>query len=165
MNPNDALNLKKLINDTEVEQTTEQIRAIKHSKKIKVSIDVICALKKQYSRLSKEQFKNIAIKQASFLYNNYTNIFNRLVNDELEVAILYEFVKVLAKIENGLIDQHQGSYEIGLLLKKLYIDSAMKQDKKREKSDKRKEMKNKPKATKNISWAQYKELYLEEKDK
>ncbi len=40
----------------------------------------------------------------------------------------------------------------------------MKQDKKREKSDKRKEMKNKPKATKNISWAQYKELYLEEKD-
>uniref|UniRef100_A0A6C0KDS9 Uncharacterized protein n=1 Tax=viral metagenome TaxID=1070528 RepID=A0A6C0KDS9_9ZZZZ len=161
MNPNDALNLKKLINDTEVEQTTEQIRTLKHSKKIKVSIDVICALKKRYSRLNKEQFKNIAMNQASFLYNNYTNIFNRLVSEELELDILYEFVKVLEKIENGDIDQHQGSYDIGLLLKKLYIDSTIKQDKKREKGDKRKDMKNKPKSTKNISWAQYKELYLD----
>ena len=31
-------------------------------------------------------------------------------------------------MKEGEIDQHQGSYEIGILLKRLYIDSALKQD-------------------------------------
>jgi hypothetical protein len=32
----------------------------------------------------------------------------------------------LKKIEDQEIDQHEGSYEVGMLLKKIYVDSALK---------------------------------------
>ena len=88
--------------------------------------------------------------RCSFLYANYTNIFNRNLKGELNLQILDKFLQVLEKIEKGLIDQHEGSVEIGKLLKELYIDSALRQEKKQEKQKKY----NKP--VKNISWKDYK---------
>jgi hypothetical protein len=102
----------------------------------------------------------MARKQCKFLYDNYTNIFNRLLKDELNLNILANFLSVLKRIEDGKIDQHEGSYEVGLLLKKLYIDSVLKQKEKDEKKNKRKKKKTKKKAAK-ITWSRYKEMGLE----
>ena len=111
-------------------------------------------LKKKYFRLStsnKEQYKQIVTNQCSFLFNHYTNIFNRLFKDQLDITILQKFIYVLSRIEEGEIDQHEGSYEVGELLKKMYIDSALRQNKQR------KNKKKKPtQPVKKISWKEYK---------
>ena len=54
-----------------------------------------------------------------FLYKNYTDIYIKLKNDELDLQIFYNFLDVLERIENEELDQHEGSFEICNLLKKL----------------------------------------------
>jgi len=148
------LSLEKLINDKNVEQTTDKIRELRHSKRIKDEVQKVIDLKRKYSRLSKETLSNMAVRQCNFLFKNYTNIFNRVLEDQLDLNILGAFLEVLKRIEEGKIDQHQGSFEIGNLLKQLYIDSALRKDKDPNK-DKVKKYK-KPKSK--LSWKEFKEL-------
>lgn len=152
MNDTEKLNLQKLLNDKTVEQTTEKIRKLKHSRLIKQDISTILAIKRKYSKLRKETIDTMCVKRANFLFKNYTNIYNRLLRDELDLNILGNFVEVLRRIEDGEIDQHQGSYEIGVLLKRLYIDSALKKDKSKDKDKKPTFQKVKHK----LSWHEFK---------
>ena len=62
----------------------------------------------------------------SFLYTNYTDIYNKVKNDEIDLPLLNQFLNVLQRIENGEMDQHEGSYFVGKILKEIYIDSALK---------------------------------------
>ena len=97
------------------------------------------------------------ITHMNFLWTNYTNIFNRLIKDELDLKILSKFISVLSLVEDGKLNQHDASVQIGEILKSLYIDSAVKRQEKVDKrNDKisKKEKIIKPK--KNISWADYK---------
>jgi len=126
------LNLSKLLSDKDLEQTTEKIRSLRHSPRIKADVDTMIALKRQYSRLSRERVKDMATTRCSFLFNNYTNIFNRLAKDELDTEILYKFIETLRRVEEGNLDQHQASYEAGLVLKRLYVDSSARQNSKRD---------------------------------
>jgi len=161
MDETTRLNLDKMIQEYKTEETTEKIRNLKHSKLIKDDVQKFVVFRNKYMRLArtnKEQYKQMAKKHCSFLYDNYTNIFNRLLKDELNLGILANFLDVLKRIEDGDIDQHEGSYEVGLLLKKLYIDSVMKQKAKDEKKDRRKKKKKKPRVAKNISWSRFKEM-------
>jgi hypothetical protein len=59
------------------------------------------------------------------LFTYYTDIYNKVRKDEIDYNILFQFLDVLKKIEDGLVDQHEGSFEVGTLLKKLYVDSAI----------------------------------------
>ena len=72
----------------------------------------------------------MCVSRCQFLFNNYTNIFNRLKKDELDMNILGKLLFVLKQIEDGHLDQHSGSYEVGKILKEMYIDSAIKQGEK-----------------------------------
>jgi hypothetical protein len=157
MDESQRLNLKKMLRNNDAPETTEHIRKLKHSKKIKEDINRMEILKKKYQRLSKSnasQYRQIITNQCSFLFNNYTNIFNRLLKNQLDLNILNKFISVLHHIEEGDIDQHEGSFEVGKLLKELYLDSVVRQDKM---SDKGKKMKQK-KPVKNISWAEFKKI-------
>ena len=78
MNKEDKLNLKKIVNNYNPVETTEKIRDLKHSEIIRENVTTYLELKKKYKRLSKEQFTNIVQKKCYFLYENYTNIFNRI---------------------------------------------------------------------------------------
>ena len=105
-------------------------------------------------------------QKCNFLWSNYTNIFNRLMKDELDIGIFRGFIKTLKDIEDGKIDQHEGSFRAGKILKKMYIDSAIKRqektDKRLEKSDEKKKV---PKTkVKKISWNQFKERKLSKAD-
>ena len=117
-------------------------------------------LKEKYKRLkysNKNQYETMLKSQCSFIYEKYTDIFNRINKDEIDFDILWRFLDVLEKIETGELDQHEGSYAVGSLLKQIYIDSSIK---KGEKIDKKytKKKKTKVDKTKNISWNEYKNL-------
>jgi|TARA_B110000259_G_C13670886_1_gene264276 hypothetical protein len=75
---------------------------------------------------------------------NYTLIYNKLLKNDLDIKILYKFLDVLETIENGTSDQHEASYEIGLLLKKIYVDKKLEDA-----------PNNFVSPTKNISWKKY----------
>ena len=148
------LNLKKMINEYNPEQTTDKIRTLKHSQKIREDVGKMILFQKKYSRLEKsKQYKMLAQKHCTFLYNNYTNIFNRLLKKELNMQILDKFLVILKQIEDGNIDQHEGSYMVGNLLKELYIDSALRQDKGDKKSIKIRKPVN------NVSWKEWKQEF------
>ena len=150
MDEEGRLKLKNMINEFKPEETTEKIRSLKHSDIIKNQVDVYLNLKKKYSRVSKETFNNMCKKQCAFLFNNYTNLYNKLVKDELDLSILFKFVSILKDIENGKLDQHEGSVKVGQILKELNIDSALREDKKRQKK------KHKYRKAKKISWSDFK---------
>ena len=155
MNEDLKSKLEEFSSKEDVPQTTTKIRKLKHSKFIKQDIQHYYSLKHRYSRISKKQFKQMAAKQCQFIYTNYTNLFNRLVNDELERAILGRFIDALEKIENGDLNQHEASYQIGLLLKKIYVDQALRAEKDREVKKTKK-----GKRPVKITWEEYKKLNM-----
>ena len=159
MNEEGRLKLKNMINEFKPEETTGKIRKLQHSDKIKNQVNVYLNLKKQYSRVSKETFQNMCKKKCEFLYNNYTNLFNKLVKDELDLNILFQFVSILKEIEIGKLDQHEGSVKVGQILKELYIDSALREDKKRHSK------KHKYKKAKNVSWSDFKKIKTDTSEK
>lgn len=157
MDDSQRLKLNELIKGYGAEDTTQDIRRLKHSRKIKEQVQIIQNLRQKHHHLigkNFDMFRNICLKHASFLYDNYTDLFNRLVKNELDLKILTRFIQVLEKIENGLVDQHEGSVEIGQLLSNLYIDSALRGDKNQQKMKKN----TFKKPTHKISWKEFKSL-------
>lgn len=122
MNDLERLNLKKMIKEGNIEDNTEYIQKIKHSNPIAEDILKIQSLKQLYSG---EELNNICIEKCSFLYNNYTDIFNRIIRNELDLKIFSKFLFVLKQIEENKLNYHDASFTIGTLLKEMYVDSAM----------------------------------------
>jgi hypothetical protein len=73
--------------------------------------------------------------------------------DQIDLQLLAEFLAVLKDIEEGNIDEHDGSFKVGSILKKIYIDSAL--------NNKITKHEDKPtfRKTKNISWEAYKKKF------
>lgn len=125
----DKLDLKKLIADSDYEDNTANIRKLKHSILIRKDIEKLLQLKSKHVRLIRNDFDGftkLCASQCSFLFSHYTDIFNRVLKDELDLSILGSVIDILSKIEDGKVDQMKGSIEVGELLKKMYIDSALK---------------------------------------
>jgi hypothetical protein len=146
MNPSERIKLKEMITANDVQDHTSTIRDLKHSEQIKADIITFQELQRDNPGmdLSSPAFKDLACIMCQFLFNHYTDIFNKLINEEIDTSILFQLLNVLKEIEEGTVDQHEGSYKVGLLLKKIYIDSVIDQ--------------SKPTAPdcKNISWKEYK---------
>jgi hypothetical protein len=155
------LDLKNLINANDTKDCTQEIRDRNQSKLIKNDIKQLMYTKDKYKRLSKtnpQEFSNICINQARFLYNNYTDIFNKIKKDIIDLNILDFFLKTLKKIEDGEVDQHEGSYLVGELLKKIYVDSALRREKKLDEKNTSSSKKKREVKEKNISYSEYKKL-------
>lgn len=163
----ESLNLKKLLhNNTDAVDNTEYIRRVKHSEKIRDDIRKLDSLKKKEATLysdNRELFKEKAIGVANFLFVNYTDIFNKVVSDELDLGIMTKFLSVIKLIEDKKVDQHEGSVLVGKLLKELYVDSALKRCDNLDKSnDENKGKENgdgnddTPREMKNVSWNEWK---------
>lgn len=124
----DRLNLKKLIDETDCENNTEQIRELKHSVKIREDIRRMNQIKREKDSLKHadpEGFLTLLKTECAFLFNNYTDIFNKLLKDEIDLRIMTRLLIVLKQIEDGNVDQHEGSVMVGQILKELYLDSAV----------------------------------------
>jgi hypothetical protein len=154
----DRLNLNKMINANNVEDCTAEIRQKKHSQLIREDVTRLMTLKQKYSRLVQSnpvQFDSMCVSQCSFLFNNYMEIFNKVKKDEMNMQILHQLLDVLKHIEDGKLDQHAGAFEVGKLLKTMYIDSALLKAEKIDKKTGKKMTTPKP-TEKKISWAEYK---------
>jgi hypothetical protein len=154
LNIQDRLNLKKLIDESDCENNTENIRKLKHSTLIRDDVRKIDTLRMANVGISSEEFSQLCQSECPFLFNNYTDIFNKMVSNELDLTIMTKLLTVLKLIEDNKVDQHEGSVMVGKILKELYIDSAVKRA---ENIDKLHEAeKVKPVESKKISWAQFK---------
>jgi hypothetical protein len=164
MNPQERLQLDKLIRANDVTDNTNNIRELKHSKPLADDIITLIKLKKEYQRLAKSnptQFDTICVSRCPFLFNNYTDIFNKVKKDEIDLNILFQLINILKQIEDGKLDQHTGSYEVGKLLKSIYIDSAIKKADNINKSHEHShgngnKEHSKPPTIKKISWSEFK---------
>ena len=148
LNNQEKLDLAALIKANESEDFTEDIRSKKQSSLIRTDVKQMVYLKQKYERLAKSnpgEFDKMCTSQCNFLFNNYTDIYNKIKNDNLDLNILDNFLTILKKIEDGELNQHEGSYLVGKHLKELYIDSALRNEKnKKQKIDVKKFLKNLP---------------------
>lgn len=160
MNPNERLKLQEMIKENNVEDNTNQIRELQHSQLIYNDVKSYLELKKKYPGSSnKEFYKKACITKCHFLFSNYTDIFNKLTKDELNLDILFKFIEVLREIEEEKCDQHEGSFKVGKILKELYIDTALRKEEKinkQERINKRQKKSKGPNTGKKISYADYK---------
>ena len=162
MNPQERLQLDKLIRANDVADNTKNIRELKHSQPLKDDILGLIKLKRDYQRLAKSnptQFDSICVSRCPFLFNKYTDIFNKIKKDEIDLNILFQLLHILKLIEDGKLDQHTGSFEVGKLLKSIYIDSAVKKADNINKARDDNTHKEKHAATapiKKISWTEFK---------
>ena len=99
-----SLNMKALMESDDYVNNTDKIREIKHSDLILADIAKLCELKKTHHKMKiveEEKYKYLCQTSCPFLYNNYTDIFNKVVCDELDMNMLVNFVQTLKQIENG----------------------------------------------------------------
>ncbi len=159
MDPSERLNLQKMINTNNVEDMTDEIRKKKHSELIKIDIKTLLFLKKKHLNEQIENtsyFDDLCVKDCNFLFNNYTDIFNKVKKDEIDLNLLNRFLDILKDIEDGHLDQHEASFKVGTILKEIYIDSALK---KSEKIDKMNDTVIPEKVIeKKINWSQWKKM-------
>ena len=144
MNPQQRLQLHELIKQNNSVNNTDLIRELKHSHMIRSEVKTIENLKLVYADL--EILQSECIKKCYFLYENYTVIFNRLLKNRVDIDVLYTFLDTLQMVEDGKMDQHEASFEIGTLLKKMYIDPRIED----------KPLEYKPPI--NITWQEFKKL-------
>jgi len=156
----ERLQLQKMIDANQVKDCTDDIREKKHSGLIAQDVKTLLNLKQKYKRLAQtnpNQFDAMCVSQCQFIFNHYTDIFNKVKKDEMNLEILSQLLHILKQIEDGQVDQHTGSFMVGKLMKEIYIDSALmrseKLDKKHEGKGASAPVRPKPK---NISYAAYK---------
>jgi hypothetical protein len=156
MDDKQRLQLSNMIKANNVEDQTGLIRQLKHSQILRDEINNMIILKSKYSG-DDEKIYTECINECNFLFTYYTDIFNKVRKDEIDVGILNKFLDVLRQIENGELDQHEGSFLVGSILKELYVDSALKKAEKLDELNEKDKVEPK-KAEINISWKQFKKM-------
>ena len=147
------LQLQKMIKANNVEDQTELIRELKHSHLLQNDINNLIMLKAKY-RNNQDKIHEEGMNECGFLFTYYTDIYNKIRKDEIDLKILNQFLNILRRIEDGEIDQHEGSFIIGTLLKELYVDSALRKAEKLN-QDEQEEIVQ-PREVVNISWRDFK---------
>ena len=155
MNDKQKLQLQNMIKANNVEDQTQLIRDLKHSHILKSEINNMIMIKAKY-RNDPEKINLECMNECGFLFTYYTDIYKKVRKDEIDIGILNKFLDVLRRIEDGELDQHEGSFLVGSILKELYVDSALK---KADKLNANEEAKPEPKKPElKISYKQFKKM-------
>ena len=156
MDANQKLHLQKMITANNVEDTTDLIRKLKHSHVLREDVNNLIMLKAKYPN-DQESLHLEGMNECNFLFTYYTDLYNKIRKDEIDLKILFKAFDVLRDIEDGKIDQHEGAYAFGSLLKKVYVDSALKKAEKLNAESGEKEPEYKGPQV-NVSWNQFKKM-------
>ena len=155
MDDKQRLQLQNMIKANNTEDQTDFIRNLKHSQIIRNEVNNLIMIKAKF-RGDDNKIHEEGVNECNFLFTYYTDIYNKVRKDELDIGILNKFLDVLKRIEDGDLDQHEGSFLVGTILKELYVDSALK---KAEKLNENEEPKPEPiKPQQNVSWKQFKKM-------
>lgn len=156
MDDNARLHLQKMCVANNVTDQTELIRSLKHSDIIKENINMLVLLKNKYKH-DAEALHLEAMVECNFLFTYYTDIYNKIRKDDIDLKIMFQLINVLKKIENGVSDQHEASFEVGTLLKEMYVDSALRKSEKLNVNEKLKENEYKGPQI-DITWGNFKKI-------
>lgn len=155
MDDKQRLQLQNMIKANNTEDQTNFIRNLKHSQIIRNEVNNMIMIKAKF-RGDPDKIHEECVNECNFLFTYYTDIYNKVRKDEIDIGILNKFLDVLKRIEDGDLDQHEGSFLVGTILKELYVDSALK---KAEKLNENEEPKPEPKKPQqNVSWKQFKKF-------
>ena len=154
MDDKQKLQLQDMIQANGTEDQTDLIRNLKHSRILRAEVDNLILLRAKHRNESAEFINNECMNECNFLFTYYTDIYNKVRKDEIDLGILNRFLDVLEQVETGTLNQHEASFQVGTILKELYVDSALKKaDKLNLENDTSISHK---KATNNISWTEFK---------
>jgi hypothetical protein len=155
MDDKQRLQLQNMIKANNTEDQTEFIRSLKHSQIIRNDVNNMIMIKAKF-RGDEDKIHEECINECNFLFTYYTDIYNKVRKDEIDIGILNKFLDVLKKIENCELDQHEGSFLVGTILKELYVDSALKKADKLNANEEPKQEPKKPEI--NVSYKQFKKF-------
>ena len=147
------LQLQKMIKANDVEDQTELIRELKHSHLLQNDINNLIMLKAKH-RNNQDKINEEGMSECGFLFTYYTDIYNKIRKDEIDLKILNQFLNVLRRIEDGELDQHDGAFIVGTLLKEIYVDSALRKAAKLNENQEQEYVE--PREVVNISWKDFK---------
>jgi len=155
--------LDNLMRDEDISHSTDRIRELKHSSKIRGDLERLIALRQQHSRAAPETFRRMALARCAFMHEHYTDILFKLIKNEADINLVIKFTDLLAAIENGQLNQHEASFQVGTILKKMYIDSVLKRDELRKQEEEAKRARKKGKGpVKKLSYSQWSERQPDE---
>lgn len=156
MDEKQKLHLQNMISANNVEDNTGLIRQLKHSHVLRSDVNKLIMLKAKYPN-EPDALHLEGITECKFLFTYYTDIYNKIRKDEIDLKILFKAFDVLRDIEDGKLDQHEGAYSFGTLLKQIYVDSALKKAEKLNAETNKKEQEYKGPQV-NVSWSQFKKM-------
>jgi len=156
MDDNQRLHLQKMIAANNVEDNTDLIRKLKHSHILRDDVNNLIMLKAKYQD-EPEKIHLEGMVECNFLFTYYTDIYNKIRKDEINLKILFNAFDVLRDIEDGKLDQHEGAFKFGDLLKQIYVDSALKKAEKLNAETGETEPEYKGPQV-NVSWSQFKKM-------
>ena len=133
MDESQKLQLQRMITENNAEDQTELIRKLKHSVILRNETNTLLNLKTKYKE-DAEALHLEAMHECNFLFTYYTDIYNKIRKNELNISLFHKFLDVLREIEDGKLDQHEASFKVGTILKEMYVDSALKKIEKIEKN-------------------------------
>ena len=154
MNDNEKYQLKQMLEQNKVVDNTHVLRELKHSSEIRKCVLRMIELKESHLELlqtNKSKFEELVLKDCGFLFFNYMQLYNTILKENIDMNIMHQLLDTLSKIENGELDQHEGSYEVVKLLKTIYIDGTLRDIQKKDE-----ENKIVYKEPKSIQWSEYK---------
>jgi hypothetical protein len=155
MDDKQRLQLQNMIKANNIEDQTDFIRNLKHSQIIRNEVNTMIMIKGKF-RGDDAKIQEECVNECNFLFTYYTDIYNKVKKDELDIGILNKFLDVLKRIEDGELDQHEGAFLVGSILKELYVDSALR---KADKLNADEEPKPEPKKPENnVSYKQFKRM-------
>ncbi len=150
MNEEQRLHLGELMKQNNTVDNTQAIRDLRHSKKIRKCAEAIELIKINNPNADLKTLDTLCMPVAGFLFQNYTVIYNKLIRNQIDIHTLYLFLDKLKEIENGKLSQQEAAYDIGMLLRNMYVDPRLKD------LDKEPDYKK----GKNISWTDFKATVL-----
>lgn len=157
----DRIDLKRVMSNMDYTDNTAYIRRVKHSTQIQQGIMDLVTFMKAHPEVTEGSDPFVMEDQAKvaspFLYENYTDIFRRVLRNEVSFPMLAKIIEVLKAIEEDQVDQQEGSIKVGKLLKEMYLDSAIRHGDNLDKKYQSTEATPTPRAPeKLISWKEYK---------
>ena len=94
MDENQRLHLQKMISANNVEDQTGLIRELKHSHILRDNVNNLVMLKAKY--LDDQDALNLeAMSDCNFLFTYYTDLYNKIRKDEIDLKILFQLLDVL----------------------------------------------------------------------
>ena len=154
MDPTQRMQLDRMIRESKAGDNTQIIREKRHSGRIRRDVGIIEELLAQVPALSDEQVDDVASRRCGFLFANYTDIYNRLRKRQLDTKLLHKFIDALQDVEEGREDQHSASFQVGKILKEIYVDSALKRQAAIDEKDA--DMQDPPKEPEAVTWREFK---------